>query len=433
MRVELGYKFIFGFIVVVATVAFTPVAINRIISDEWLWEPISFLIAITIGLILATIVSRGLTKRFRQLSDLANSIGVGDLTGAIDLSKGKVFFDETSDLAYSLNQMQLNLKELITHIKNASHDIIDASTDMENLLNRVDKTSSEIKTSMDKISREAHNQVKHLEESAEIIKGMTDAADEVSSKAEEMVCSATEAHRTVKHGAFTSNITIEKLRRVFEEIERSREMVISLDEKIKYIPKILDVINHVSRETDQLAISAAMEASKAGEQGEGFAIVAEKVRKCADDTSKSSDEVALIVNEVKEEMEKVVSAFKSSTENIREGRQDVLGIQENLENTLSYVEKVKEKSEEIAGISEEQRKGAQRTIAVSNEVAKIVDNNLITTGKVYEAINPHRVSVEEVSSSVKKLLDLSQELEWVVMKFKVDDEMVNEDKGPSPV
>ncbi len=433
MRVELGYKFIFGFIVVVAVVAFTPVAINRIISDEWLWEPLSFLIAITIGLILATIVSRGLTKRFRQISDLANSIGVGDLTGTIDLSKGKVFFDETSDLAFSLNQMQLNLKELITHIKNASHDIIDASTDMENLLKRVDKTSSEIKTSMDKISREAHNQVKHLEESAEIIKGMTDAADEVSSKAEEMVSSASEAHRTVKHGAFTSNITIEKLRRVFEEIDRSREMVLSLDEKIKYIPKILDVINHVSRETDQLAISAAMEASKAGEQGDGFAIVAEKVRKCADDTSKSSDEVALVVNEVKEEMEKVVLAFKDSTENIREGRQDVLGIQENLENTLSYVEKVKEKSEEIADISEEQRKGAQRTIAVSNEVSKIVDNNLITTGKVYEAIDPHRNSVEEVSSSLKKLLDLSQELEWVVMKFKIDDEMVNEDKEPSPV
>ena len=432
MRVELGYKFIFGFIVVVATVAFTPVAINRIISDEWLWEPLSFLIAITIGLILATIVSRGLTKRFRQLSDLANSIGVGDLTGTIDLSKGKVFFDETSDLAYSLNQMQLNLKELITHIKNASHNIIDASMDMKSLLQRVDKTSSEIKTHMDKISREAHNQVKHLAESSEIIKGMTDAADEVSSKAEEMVSSATEAHRTVKHGAFTSNVTIEKLRRVFEEIERSREMVLSLDEKLKYIPKILDVINHVSRETDQLAISAAMEASKAGEQGEGFAIVAEKVRKCADDTSKSSDEVALIVNEVKEEMEKVVSAFKDSTEKIREGRQDVLGIQENLENTLSYVEKVKEKSEEIAAISEEQRKGAQRTIAVSNEVSKIVDNNLITTGKVYEAIDPHRISVEEVSSSLRKLLDLSQELEWVVMKFKVDD-VVNEDKGPSPV
>ena len=262
---------------------------------------------------------------------------------------------------------------------------------------------------------------------------MTEAADKVSSIGEEMVYSASEAHRTVKHGAFTSNLTIEKLRRVFEEIERSREMVLSLDEKIKYIPKILDVINHVSRETDQLAISAAMEASKAGEKGQGFADVAEKVRKCADDTSRSSDEVALIVNEVKEEMDKVVTTFKDSTENIREGREDVLGIQENLENILSYVEKVKEKSEEIAEISEEQRKGAQRTIAVSNEVSKIVDSNLTTTGRVYEAINPHRISVEEVSSSLKKLLDLSQELEWVVMKFKVDDDVVNEDKGPSPV
>ena len=110
MRVELGYKFIFGFIVVVAAVAFTPVAINRIISDEWLWEPISFLIAITIGLILATIVSRGLTKRFRQLSDLVNSIGLGDLTGAIDLSKGKVFFDETVALLSCENACPLNCK-----------------------------------------------------------------------------------------------------------------------------------------------------------------------------------------------------------------------------------------------------------------------------------------------------------------------------------
>ena len=92
--------------------------------------------------------------------------------------------------------------------------------------------------------------------------------------------------------------------------------------------------------------------------------------------------------------------------------------------------RLRKKSEEIAEISEEQRKGAQRTIAVSNEVSKIVDKNLDNyAGRVYEAINPHRISVEEVSSSLKKLLDLSQELEWVVMKFKVDDEVVNEDKG----
>jgi methyl-accepting chemotaxis protein len=429
VRVELGYKFILGFVLVVAAVAFTPVFLNKIIQDEWLWEPLSFLIAITIGLFLAAILSRGLTKKFRRLSDLANSIGIGDLTGTVELSKGKVFFDETSDLAYSIHEMQQNLKDLINHIKNASHDIIDASTGMENLLKRVDITSSEIKKAMDTISIEAHNQVKHLEESLKLIRGMTEAAHAVSSNAQEMVSSASEAHRTVKHGAFTSNKTIEKLRRVFEEIERSREMILSLDKKIQYIPKILDVINHASRETDQLAISATMAASKAGEEGRGFAVVAEKVRKCANDTSRSSDEVALIINEVKEEMQKVVTTFEDSTDKIREGREDVLGVQENLEKILSYVEKVKEKSEEIAEISEEQRKGAQRTISVSGEVSKIVDTNLTTTGRVYEAINPHRTSVEEVSHSLKKLLELAQELEWVVMKFKVDEEFASKEKG----
>ncbi|MFQ5900116.1 MAG: methyl-accepting chemotaxis protein [Thermodesulfobacteriota bacterium] len=422
MRIELGYKFIIGFIIVIAVVVFTPYVITFLEPGDWLREPLYLLIAITVGLIIGTVLSKGLTRSFHQLSTLAYKMGIGDLTHNADLTGAKIFQDETNDLAYSLSQTFQNLRELVIHIKRASKDITNTSADLSRLLEKANETSLEVKKVMYGISKGASEQARYISKSSGIIEEMAEAAEGVSLKAEDMASKALETHQTVRSGTLTSGIALNKLEKVFEEMDRSKGMIMSLAEKTKSIPKILDVINHISRQTDLLAINATIEASKAGEQGEGFAMVAEEVRRFADNTSKSSDEVALIIKEVNTEMERVVSVFKEGSAFIREGRHDIHQIQESLVTILNYVEQVKDKAEEIVVLSQQQRKGAQETVVVSKEVSKIVDNHLLATEKVNKVIDLHMKPIEEVAGSFKRLIERAQELEWVVMKFKTEDE-----------
>src|SRR3989337_3062204 len=120
IRVQIGYKFIIGFIMVVSTAAFAPRFVNALDIAEWMKEPLSFLIAILIGLILGSILTRTITKGFRQLTTIANDISSGDLTRPDNIGmNGKILEDESTELAAALNVMLKNHKAFVNQLKYA--------------------------------------------------------------------------------------------------------------------------------------------------------------------------------------------------------------------------------------------------------------------------------------------------------------------------
>ena len=421
IKVQIGNKFIVAFFIVVVVAAFAPNIVESMSVVEWMKQPISFLIAMVIGLTLGSIFSRSLTNDFRQLTSIANDIGSGDLTrpNGIDVN-GKILEDESTELGLALNIMLKNLKGLVKHIRDAAANLLEAAELLNRLVKKGYKTTEDISIGTSKIFEGALEQASHVENASKAISGMAQLSDDVSGKATDMAAVASQTKFRVQKSVATSTSALKKMESILQGVDFTKDMIISLEEKINNIPKILDVITHISRQTDLLALNATIEASKAGEHGRGFAIVAEEVRRFADNTKHSVEDVTLIIKEVKAEVERLVNSSTESTTFTQEGREDIHKVKNSLDEITIFTTEVADKAGLILTVTQKQKESAETTAKLIEQIAHIARESVSTTEDVDSVVDNHRISIEEVMTSAKKLSELSGDLTRVVAQFKLE-------------
>jgi len=421
IRIPIGYKFILGFIAVVAAAAFIPDIIDKFDVVEWLRQPLSFLAAIVIGLVLGSFFTKSFTRQFSLLTGLAQKISKGDLTNADELQQdAKLFKDEMADLEEALSLMAINLKGLVERISETVANLAEAQGMFSSVVTKGHETSKEVISGSSSIFDGALEQANHIGDVSSSVKSMAELADDVAKKVTESANASQKVNSMVQRGATTATSAMEKMETIFKGIENTESAAIRLKEKLNDIPKILDVITHISRQTDLLALNATIEASKAGENGRGFAMVAEEVRRFADNTNNSVEDVSLIVKELKMEVERVVSSASEGTSNLKGGRDDVRKVREILVDITNYTSDVAEKSTLILGLTHKQKEKVERTVQTIEQVADIASQNLTSTEKVEAAVEKHGAAINETIAASEKLSELSEELKAVVARFNLD-------------
>ncbi|MBI5970234.1 MAG: methyl-accepting chemotaxis protein [Deltaproteobacteria bacterium] len=420
VRIPVGYKFIFGFIAVVAAAAFVPDIIERFDIIEWLKKPVSFLTAMIIGLILGSLFARSFTKHFSFLSNVARKISQGDLTYDASIRhRAQLFTDETTDLEESISIMSDSLRALVEHMKETVENLSGAQTMFSAIIEKNKESSKEVKTGTKNIYDGALAQSTHMGNASNAVKSMSELADDVAQKVTENANASQKVNSMVQRGSTTATSVMEKMETLFKGIENTESVAMRLKDKINDIPKILDVITHISRQTDLLALNATIEASKAGEHGRGFAMVAEEVRRFADNTNASVQDVSLIVKELKLEVERVVSSASEGTSYLKDGRDDLRKIREILVDITNYTAEVAERGTTILSLTHRQKEKAEKTVDTIADVAGIAKENLGSTEKVEAAVARHGSALEETIAASKKLSELSSELKAVVSKFNL--------------
>lgn len=420
IKVQIGYKFIIGFLLVVSTAAFSPKIVQSLNIVDWLKEPVSFLIAILIGLILGSILSRSFTKDFSQLTSIANDISNGDLTQPDGIGvNNKILEDESTELANALNIMLKNLKGLVGNIKGASTNLYEAAEALNSVVTKGNETSEDISKGTAKIFEGALEQSNHVETALRTVKEMTRISDDVAAKIDDMAAVASQTRSVAQKSVAISTSALKKMESLLQGVDFTKDMILSLEEKINHIPKVLDVITHISRQTDLLALNATIEASKAGEHGRGFAIVAEEVRRFADNTKQSVGDVTQIIKEVRAEVERVVNSSVESTTFTEEGRADISKIKDSLDEINTFTSVVADKSGHVLTLTQKQKDGAEATVKLIEQIATIARESVAATEDVDRIVDEHRVSIEELIASANKLSELSKELDDVVARFKV--------------
>ncbi|MBI5234141.1 MAG: methyl-accepting chemotaxis protein [Deltaproteobacteria bacterium] len=420
-KVPIGYKFIAGFIVVVASAAFVPKVIAGLDLPEWLREPVSFLTAIVVGLTIGSLFTRGFTRRFNHLAYMAQKISQGDLTNSLRLkTNSEVIADETTDLAEALNLMLDNLKELVGRIIGTVDRLAEFEAAFKNIADKGDETSRAVISKAGRIYSGTVEQASRMEEATGTIKKMYELADSVAVKVQETASASQRVNTMVQRGVNTAGYAIEKIENIFRGIEKTEAATTHLKERLNDIGKVLDVIIHVSRQTDLLALNATIEASKAGEYAKGFALVAEEIRRLSDNTNKSVEDVGLIVRDLRAEIERVVSASAEGTFFVKDGRDDIRKIRDILGDISEYTSRVAEEAAMVIGLTEKQKDKARSTVSSIEGVSAIGRENLSAAGDASATAETHRTAVEETLSAARRLSELSSDLKAVVSGFKID-------------
>jgi len=317
----------------------------------------------------------------------AQKIAKGDLTQVINFD-GK---DEMGQLRDAFNEMTSEVRGILSTVKDTSENVGQKVADVETIANNSRKS--------------VNTQMVETEEVANTIKDMSDRASTVvlmAGEAEQAALSG--ADRSQQAGIVVDNV-ISDVQQLSEEMRNSMEAVNRLADNSTNISSILGTIKGIAEQTNLLALNAAIEAARAGEQGRGFAVVADEVRTLASRTQGSAAEIEGLIKEVQQNIERAVETMEINRTMVNKTVDSSGQVGEALESIQGSMHEIQTKTLEIVSTASSQQ-----------EAAKALNNNLsIIRGHGEETVH----NVEGTVDAVRQTQSLTEALKQRVERFKV--------------
>jgi methyl-accepting chemotaxis protein len=418
MRIQIGYKFILGFVIVVATVAFTPDGIRLLGYSEEMSKFLTYMVALTIGLILGWIFSKTFTKNISLLTESAEFVSRGDLTGNITVGNPR-FPDETYDISCSINRMVENLRELVRYIREIAEKVSESAKTLSSSALEINASTEEVAQAMEQISQGAESQAEMAGKSSKTIHDMAISIELVAKRAREAAGAARETSLTARRGGDLAKDSLNRMKNFFETAEVTGRQFMEFNAKLQRVGKIADFISDIARQTNMLALNASIEAARAGEYGQGFAVVAEEVRKLSDGTGKSAEDIIELISEIKEESRRVQENMRESSKQISEGKKNIDITATSFQEILQTVLETERKANSIADLSQVQAEGAGEMVKTVDEITKVAEDNAAATEEVSAATEEQTVAMQEMTHAAQELAILSGELLCSVERFTI--------------
>ncbi len=421
MRIEISYKFIIGFIIVVGSTVLVGLLTPHLgVAPEW-HQLFATGVALLVGLILGWLFSKAFTANFRVLNEGAGRLSQGDLSRDLILPRPN-FPDETQDLAASLNQVHGNLRELVGIIRNSASKVAEAAQGLSATSEEMTASSHEVANTVEAISRGAETQAEMVERGSRLIREMAQSIEQVAAAAGKVAEAANNTLGSAKNGGEQARTTMDRLRRFMAETEKNGEQILSFGAQVQKIGKIVEVITGIAQKTNLLALNATIEAARAGEYGRGFAVVAEEISKLADSTSHSAGEITALVEQIRDQSLQVQSSMKENSRELEAGRAAIDTTSRAFEEIVQAALGSQTKAAGIAEASRQQTAGANDLVKAIDEISRVITDNAAATEEVSAATEEQSASMEEMAHAAQDLSALAEQLLATVSRFRLSAE-----------
>jgi methyl-accepting chemotaxis protein len=359
-------------------------------------------------------------RRLRTLAAAAEQVGAGDLSQKIQRRGHGTRQDELDSLATSIEKMRVNFLQMLNTLHSTSSQANSSSSSLTELAKRINVSAGEISQSMEQIAKGADLQTELVTKTSALINEMARSIERTSRSAEDAARSSAEASVVAQSGSQMAGKAVEKMRGVFEGIEKYSKRVFEFGERTKEIGNIVKVITEVAQQTHLLAINATIEAARAGDAGRGFAVVAEEIRQLAENTSRSAERIGGIVEEVTVGSEEAVRAVKDTSQHLSEGRDQLTSIIDALENIVTTVTSGSDRVQIISRLAREQIAGAEQTVKAIENISNVAQKNASSTEAVSQAVEAQSLSLLDVTRLADEIVALAGAMDAEVRKFKLE-------------
>ncbi len=326
-------------------------------------------------------------RTLKRLSVLMGQVAGGDMTVQVEVDSR----DELGALASEFNDTVERIRELIRQVSQTAGEVHQQSQQVESI-------SSES-------SQAVASQRSQIEQVATAMNEMSATSQEVARSAAMAVTSAEQVNTETLNGRKLVESSVEGIRKLAGEIENSVKVINKLADDSTSISRVLEVIKGVAEQTNLLALNAAIEAARAGEQGRGFAVVADEVRTLARRTQQSTEEIEQMIARLQEGVGGAVKAMGASHGMTGSTVEASLKVQEALGNILQSVTQIVDQSQQIAAAAEEQT-------AVSHDI----DHNIV---QINQAGERTAEGARQAEQSSNRMAQLVKDLQHIISAFRV--------------
>lgn len=359
------------------------------VSQKIIFINIILLIAILLSAFITVIVTQSLLRTIREVVALLNEIadGEADLTQRLPVNG----HDELTQLAKNFNRFVLRIQQLVAEVKDTTVQMVSASTQ----LNSVTHSATQDMSSQQNETQLVASAITEMAASAVEVAASADTANKLS---EDAKAQALLGRETVTRATYS-------MRELASKVEASATTIEQLRNDSDKIGAVLDVIRAIAEQTNLLALNAAIEAARAGEQGRGFAVVADEVRSLASRTQESTKQIQQIIQTLQDRSGSAATMMGQSREATNSTVEQVTQVESALSTITEMVMSITHSVSEMAHAAEQQ--------------STVVEEINMSINSVNDSANRTLTGVKQAASSANGLLGIGQQLDGLVSEFKV--------------
>lgn len=374
-----------------------------------------FALILVVMLVIGLLASTKLVKPIKKMVSALETISEGDFTASFKVESK----DELGRLATAMNRTLDVLREMIGSIKNTAVDLDNVSQTLSSSSEEVAASSVEVAQSIGQVADGVSKQSENLADSVNLLESFAYTFDSIK----ESVLKVSEESDKIKGAADIGSVKIEALVRSVDDVRQGFSYVIDklslLNNSVGKITEITEVINNVAGQTNLLALNAAIEAARAGEVGRGFSVVAEEIRKLAEQVSESSKGIMELVSTITQEAKGVTDTAGSVSGKMEEQMSTVKDTVSSFKDILMEVQLIAPQINNVNDSIQVAVSAKAEVVKRVESVAAVSEEISASTEEISASAEEQTAATEEFTATAQSLADMSKNLTVKIEKFKI--------------
>ncbi|HET9502780.1 MAG TPA: HAMP domain-containing protein [Hymenobacter sp.] len=350
-----------------------------------------------------------------EVSRVVQAISEGDLTQLVEIqTTGDIL-----SMSNSLNLAVENLNALLGEINDSAQVVGTSSEEMVDKGQEMSRVTVDVALAMQQMAEGAQNQALKTDQAFKLIEDIMTVTRETANKADVVNKSAIMGEQTSQQGLKTVAEVVKNMEEITSAATQTSRTIEVLSTRSGEISKSLGVITDIASQTNLLALNAAIEAARAGEAGRGFAVVAEEIRKLAEGSRKSANEIATLVEDVRKDTTSAAAAISAMESRVKKGKEATFEASAAFKNIATSSGDTLRSSRDILTATAQQQTSIGDVVKYVEEVVAIAEQTATGTQQVAGTARQLSTSMQELTSSSQRLSDIADDLQGGLETFQL--------------